>query len=108
MSYLALWLTFTARCGNILFTEKTKALSLALPPCTYSGKTWVKFALWRSYRIFKERGSAPDLVKKCIEEADSMGLKKVFALTTRPDFFKRLGFRQVPNDDLPKHYLERV
>jgi amino-acid N-acetyltransferase len=41
------------------------------------------------------------LVNNCIEEARALGLKKVFALTTRPDFFKRLGFKQVPNKDLP-------
>jgi amino-acid N-acetyltransferase len=51
---------------------------------------------------FQRMGIGSDLVKKCIAEADFIGLKKVFALTTRPDFFKRLGFRIVPNDDLPK------
>ena len=51
---------------------------------------------------FQKTGIGSNLVKKCIEEADTLGLKKVFALTTRPQFFERLGFRQVPNDDLPK------
>jgi amino-acid N-acetyltransferase len=51
---------------------------------------------------FQKAGIGSSLVKNCLKEANSMGLKKVFALTTRPDFFKRLGFRQVPNDDLPK------
>ena len=51
---------------------------------------------------FQKKGVGSRLVKKCIEEADSLGLKKVFALTTRPQFFERLGFRQVPNDDLPR------
>ena len=51
---------------------------------------------------FQKAGVGSRLVKRCIEEADSLGLKKVFALTTRPQFFKRLGFRQVPNDDLPR------
>lgn len=51
---------------------------------------------------FQKRGIGSSLVKKCIEEADAIGLKKVFALTTRPRFFERLGFRQVPNDELPR------
>ena len=51
---------------------------------------------------FQRTGIGSRLVKKCLEEADSLGLKKVFALTTRPDFFKRLGFRIVPNENLPK------
>ena len=53
-------------------------------------------------RDFQKTGIGSQLVKKCIEEAKSIGLKKVFALTTRPQFFERLGFHQVPNDDLPK------
>jgi amino-acid N-acetyltransferase len=51
---------------------------------------------------FQKKGIGSALVQKCIEEAGAIGVKKVFALTTRPDFFIRLGFRQVPNDDLPK------
>jgi amino-acid N-acetyltransferase len=66
---------------------------------------WQDLAEIRSVAVlpkFQKKGIGSRLVRKCIEEADSLGLKKVFALTTRPDFFKRLGFRQVPNDDLPK------
>jgi amino-acid N-acetyltransferase len=51
---------------------------------------------------FQKTGIGSRLVKICVEEAEALGLKKVFALTTRPEFFKRLGFRLVPNDDLPK------
>jgi amino-acid N-acetyltransferase len=50
---------------------------------------------------FQKTGIGSRLVNQCIEEARALGLKKVFALTTRPDFFKRLGFKQVPNKDLP-------
>ena len=51
---------------------------------------------------FQKTGIGSSLVNSCIEEARVLGLKKVFALTTRPDFFERLGFRKVPNGDLPK------
>jgi amino-acid N-acetyltransferase len=74
-------------------------LSSALPPCTSSGKTWVKSARWPDFR---NQGIGSGLVKKCIEEARDIGVRKVFALTTRPEFFIRLGFRLVPNDDLPR------
>ena len=66
---------------------------------------WKDLAEIRSVAVlpnFQRTGIGSRLVKKCLEEADSLGLKKVFALTTRPDFFKRLGFRIVPNENLPK------
>jgi len=52
---------------------------------------------------FQRTGIGTRLVRKCLEEAASIGLRRVFALTTRPDFFKRLGFRQIPQNDLPNH-----
>jgi amino-acid N-acetyltransferase len=52
---------------------------------------------------FQRAGIGTRLVKKCIEEAASIGLRRVFALTTRPKFFERLGFQQVPKNDLPNH-----
>ena len=52
---------------------------------------------------FQKNGIGSLLVKKCIEEAKSIGLKKVFALTTRANFFKRFGFQEVRKEDLPPH-----
>jgi N-acetylglutamate synthase-like GNAT family acetyltransferase len=34
------------------------------------------------------------LVRKCLEEADDLGLTKFFNLTLKPDFFEHLGFRR--------------
>ncbi|HET6385440.1 MAG TPA: N-acetyltransferase [Armatimonadota bacterium] len=42
------------------------------------------------------------LVRQCIEEAMQLGVPTVFALTYRPTFFERLGFRQVPKSTLPR------
>lgn len=39
------------------------------------------------------RGLGRIVVDACLEEAVAMGLKTVFALTTTPAFFERLGFR---------------
>ena len=52
---------------------------------------------------FQNKGMGSKLVKKCLEEARAIGLKKIFALTTRPDFFKRIGFQQFPKEQLPPH-----
>ena len=41
------------------------------------------------------------LVNSCIEEAKKLGAKKVFALTYKPDFFRKFGFRKVKHTDLP-------
>lgn len=50
---------------------------------------------------FQKKGIGSRLVKKCLAEASSLGLKRVFALTSQPDFFKRFGFLEVTRNDLP-------
>jgi amino-acid N-acetyltransferase len=47
------------------------------------------------------RGYGKRLVHACLEEARELGLKTVFALTYRPEFFARLGFRVVDKATLP-------
>ena len=37
----------------------------------------------------------------CLEEARELGLKTVFALTYKPGFFERIGFRVVDKSTLP-------
>ena len=44
---------------------------------------------------FQRTGIGTRLVKQCIAEAAAIGLRRVFALTTRPEFFERLGFQKV-------------
>jgi amino-acid N-acetyltransferase len=41
------------------------------------------------------------LVENCLEEAVSLGLKKVFALTYVPVFFTKFGFRVIEKSTLP-------
>jgi amino-acid N-acetyltransferase len=41
------------------------------------------------------------LVERCIEEAKSLGIKKIFTLTYVPEYFKKLGFRVVDKSELP-------
>ena len=47
------------------------------------------------------RGYGKRLVLACIEEARELSLETVFALTYRPEFFCRLGFRVVDKATLP-------
>jgi amino-acid N-acetyltransferase len=49
----------------------------------------------------QQRGIGRAIVEKCIEEAKELGLKRVFALTYKPQFFARLGFSDVDKNDLP-------
>lgn len=41
------------------------------------------------------------LTQSVLEEAESFGVKKVFALTYRPGFFNRFGFLEIDRSELP-------
>lgn len=47
------------------------------------------------------RGYGRELVLACVEEARQLDLRTAFALTYRPGFFQRLGFRVVDKATLP-------
>jgi len=47
------------------------------------------------------KGIGEALVKLSIEEAKELGVSRVFALTYRPGFFERLGFREIDKQMLP-------
>lgn len=48
------------------------------------------------------QGYGQELVTSAMEEAKSLGVKKIFALTYIPEFFLKLGFEEINKDDLPK------
>ncbi|MBI5642972.1 MAG: N-acetyltransferase [Deltaproteobacteria bacterium] len=50
---------------------------------------------------FIGKGIGRKLVEACLEEARSIGLKKVFALTYKTGFFQRLAFKTVNKEVLP-------
>jgi len=65
---------------------------------------WIDLAEVRSLAVRKDlqgRGIGRRLVEACLDEARRLGLRRVFALTYRPGFFARLGFREVEKSELP-------
>lgn len=65
---------------------------------------WEDLAEIRSLAVEEEdqkRGIGAKLVKACLEESKSLGVKRVFALTYEPEFFERLGFKRVDKTVLP-------
>ncbi|MBU1121873.1 MAG: N-acetyltransferase [Candidatus Omnitrophota bacterium] len=50
---------------------------------------------------FQKKNIGTKLVAKCLEDAKSLGLKKVFALTFAPKFFMKLEFKKIAMKKLP-------
>jgi amino-acid N-acetyltransferase len=50
----------------------------------------------------QDRGFGLKLVRACLQEARSLGIRKVFTLTYVPDFFMRLGFKEVDRAIFPQ------
>jgi len=50
---------------------------------------------------FRRRGIARAIVNELLGEAKFYGLKSVFTLTYQKEFFERLGFTEIPKDELP-------
>ncbi len=49
----------------------------------------------------QSRGYGTQLLKKCLEDAKELGVPKVFALTYKPEFFKKNGFMPIEKSELP-------
>jgi len=45
------------------------------------------------------------LINKVLDEAKSLGLQRVLALTYKQSFFERLGFVEIPKESLPEHKI---
>ena len=65
---------------------------------------WEDLAEIRSVAVSEEagrKGVGTQLVQACIDEAREIGLKRVFCLTYKPNFFGKFGFRIVDKSELP-------
>jgi amino-acid N-acetyltransferase len=66
---------------------------------------WEDLAEIRSLAVYTEcsgRGVGTKLVAACIAEGVVLGIKRIFALTYRPGYFKRFGFQEVDKSTLPQ------
>ncbi|HVO66598.1 MAG TPA: N-acetyltransferase [Syntrophales bacterium] len=64
---------------------------------------WENLAEIRSLYVEKghrKHGIARKLVEACISEAITLGLFRIFTFTNKPEFFKRLGFKEVDRSTL--------
>lgn len=50
---------------------------------------------------FQRKGLGKELVESCLNEAKQLGAKRIFALTYKPGYFKKLGFKRVKSNNLP-------
>lgn len=48
------------------------------------------------------KGHGRTLVQFCMDEARELGIEKVFALTYKPEFFKKIGYRDIDKSELPQ------
>ena len=68
------------------------------------GICWEDMAEIRSLAVtegYQGQKFGSQLVLACLEEARSLGIKRVFALTYVEEFFARMGFRVVEKSTLP-------
>lgn len=66
---------------------------------------WEDLAEIRSLAVdkqYQKMGIGKNLVQHCLKEAKALGLKKVFALTYHPGFFKKIGFVDINKSRLPQ------
>ncbi|MDH7480382.1 MAG: N-acetyltransferase [Armatimonadota bacterium] len=65
---------------------------------------WEDLAEVKSLTVDKKvqgKGFGKELVQACLNEARELGISRVFALTFRPEFFIKLGFRLIDKSELP-------
>ncbi|WP_129125610.1 MULTISPECIES: N-acetyltransferase [Geomonas] len=65
---------------------------------------WEDLAEVRSVAVAESvgrRGIGSQVVGACIDEARSLGLKRLFCLTYKPDFFAKFGFKVADKSELP-------
>ena len=65
---------------------------------------WENLAEIRSLAVIEEyqsKGVGRQLIKRALAEADSYGISRVFTLTYQPNFFRKLGFKDIDKSELP-------
>ncbi len=65
---------------------------------------WDELAEVRTMAIapeYKGKGVGRKIVETLIEEGRVLGVRQIFALTYQPGFFGKLGFKELPKENLP-------
>jgi len=82
-----------------VYEEKGKVIG-----CAALHISWDDLAEIKSLAVAKNKqgkGIGRDLATACLAEAKVMGAKKIFVLTYKPEFFKKLGFKRIKQSALP-------
>ncbi|TAM35271.1 N-acetyltransferase [bacterium] len=82
-----------------VYEEKGKVVG-----CAALHISWDDLAEIKSLAVAKNKqgkGVGRDLAAACLAEAKVMGAKKIFVLTYKPEFFKKLGFKRIKQSALP-------
>ncbi len=72
--------------------------------CAAVEMAWADLAELRSLAVrpaFERRGIGKGLVQAAIDDARSVGVRRLFALTYEKDFFERCGFSVIDRQELP-------
>lgn len=65
---------------------------------------WQDLGEIKSLAVLKTKqgkGIGKKLLLNCLNEAKRLGLKKIFALTYKPQYFEKFGFAQIEKANLP-------
>ncbi len=85
---------------NFYIIEKNRKVA----GCCCLDITWEDLAEVKALAVAPEyvgKGYGKALVAKCLLTAKWLGVKKVFALTFKVDFFKKIGFKVIKKEELP-------
>lgn len=66
--------------------------------------TWEDLGEVRSLAVkeeFKGKGVGKRLLEFCLQEAEELGIRRVFVLTSIPGYFQKFGFAKVDKSQLP-------
>jgi len=66
--------------------------------------SWDDLAEIKSLAVKKNmqhKGIGSQLITTCINEARQLGVKKIFVLTYKPEYFRKAGFRRIKHSSLP-------
>lgn len=73
--------------------------------CVALHVTWADLGEIKSLAVAESlhgKGYGRLLVETCCSEAIALGIPRVFALTYKDDFFKKLGFKVIDKEELPR------